>query len=145
MPGHMNVLLAEADVPYEQLFELERINGDFKNTDVVIVVGANDVVNPIAREPVASPISGMPILDVDYATTVVVIKRSPEPGLRGHQEPALRGGQLPDALRRREEGAHRDGRRGQGALSHPGRRISRQRLGTEARRSAECENARAGP
>ncbi|MFM7297451.1 MAG: NAD(P)(+) transhydrogenase (Re/Si-specific) subunit beta, partial [Planctomycetota bacterium] len=73
MPGHMNVLLAESDVPYEQLWEMERINGDFKNTDVVIVVGANDVVNPAAREG-SGPIAGMPILNVDLARTVVVIK-----------------------------------------------------------------------
>ena len=66
MPGHMNVLLAESDVPYEQLWEMDRINGDFKNTDVAIVVGANDVVNPAAREG-TGPIAGMPILDVDQA------------------------------------------------------------------------------
>ena len=82
MPGHMNVLLAESDVPYDQLWEMERINGDFKNTDVVIVVGANDVVNPAAREP-TGPIAGMPILDVDHAATVVVIKRSLSPGYAG--------------------------------------------------------------
>ncbi|MCA8947934.1 MAG: NAD(P)(+) transhydrogenase (Re/Si-specific) subunit beta, partial [Planctomycetes bacterium] len=86
MPGHMNVLLAESDVPYEQLWEMERINGDFKNTDVVIVVGANDVVNPAAREP-TGPIAGMPILDVDHARTVVVIKRSLSPGYAGIKNP----------------------------------------------------------
>ncbi|MCA8943796.1 MAG: NAD(P)(+) transhydrogenase (Re/Si-specific) subunit beta [Planctomycetes bacterium] len=86
MPGHMNVLLAEADVPYEQLWELERINGDFQNTDVVIVVGANDVVNPVAREQ-GNPISGMPILDVDHAQTVVNIKRSLSPGYAGIKNP----------------------------------------------------------
>ncbi len=86
MPGHMNVLLAEADVPYEQLFELERINGDFQNTDVVIILGANDVVNPLAREE-GNPISGMPILDVDYAQTVVVVKRSLSPGYAGIKNP----------------------------------------------------------
>jgi NAD(P) transhydrogenase subunit beta len=77
MPGHMNVLLAEADVPYEQLVEMERINADFKNTDVVIVVGANDVVNPAAERTPGSPIWGMPVLQVWEAQTVVVIKRSP--------------------------------------------------------------------
>ncbi len=86
MPGHMNVLLAESDVPYDQLWEMERINGDFKNTDVVIVVGANDVVNPAAREP-SGPIAGMPILDVDHARTVVVIKRSLSPGYAGIKNP----------------------------------------------------------
>jgi NAD(P) transhydrogenase subunit beta len=86
MPGHMNVLLAESDVPYEQLWEMERINGDFKNTDVVIVVGANDVVNPAARES-TGPIAGMPILDVDQARTVVVIKRSLAPGYAGIKNP----------------------------------------------------------
>ena len=86
MPGHMNVLLAESDVPYDQLWEMERINGDFKNTDVVIVIGANDVVNPAAREP-TGPIAGMPILDVDNAATVVVIKRSLSPGYAGIKNP----------------------------------------------------------
>jgi len=87
MPGHMNVLLAESDVPYEQLWEMDRINSDFKNTDVVIVVGANDVVNPAARTDPNSPIAGMPILDVDYARTVVVIKRSLAPGYAGIRNP----------------------------------------------------------
>jgi NAD(P) transhydrogenase subunit beta len=86
MPGHMNVLLAESDVPYEQLWEMDRINGDFKNTDVAIVVGANDVVNPAAREA-TGPIAGMPILDVDQARTVVVIKRSLSPGYAGIRNP----------------------------------------------------------
>ncbi|HLU39125.1 MAG TPA: NAD(P)(+) transhydrogenase (Re/Si-specific) subunit beta, partial [Planctomycetota bacterium] len=87
MPGHMNVLLAESDVPYEQLWEMDKINSDFKNTDVVIVVGANDVVNPAARTDPNSPIAGMPILDVDYARTVVVIKRSLAPGYAGIRNP----------------------------------------------------------
>jgi NAD(P) transhydrogenase subunit beta len=86
MPGHMNVLLAESDVPYDLLWEMERINGDFKNTDVAIIVGANDVVNPAAREP-TGPIAGMPILDVDHARTVVVIKRSLSPGYAGIKNP----------------------------------------------------------
>jgi NAD(P) transhydrogenase subunit beta len=83
MPGHMNVLLAEADVPYEQLYEMERINSEFRNTDVVLVVGANDVVNPAATEDSTSPIYGMPILEVHHAGTVMVIKRSLSPGFAG--------------------------------------------------------------
>ncbi|MFO8231597.1 MAG: NAD(P)(+) transhydrogenase (Re/Si-specific) subunit beta [Longimonas sp.] len=83
MPGHMNVLLAEADVPYEQLFEMDEINSAFSSTDVAIVIGANDVVNPAAREASGSPIAGMPILNVDEAETVVVIKRSLSPGYSG--------------------------------------------------------------
>ncbi|MEK7279665.1 MAG: NAD(P)(+) transhydrogenase (Re/Si-specific) subunit beta, partial [Nitrospirota bacterium] len=80
MPGHMNVLLAEANIPYERLKEMDEVNPTFEQTDVAIVIGANDVVNPIAREDSASPIAGMPILDVDKARTVVVIKRSLSPG-----------------------------------------------------------------
>ncbi len=83
MPGHMNVLLAEADVPYDLLWEMERINPDFPQVDVVLVVGANDVVNPAARTDRSSPLYGMPILEVDKARTVVVLKRSMNPGFAG--------------------------------------------------------------
>jgi NAD(P) transhydrogenase subunit beta len=83
MPGHMNVLLAEADVPYEELLEMDAINPEFKNTDVVIVLGANDVVNPIASKDPTSPIAGMPILNAHEARSVFVVKRSLSPGYAG--------------------------------------------------------------
>jgi NAD(P) transhydrogenase subunit beta len=83
MPGHLNVLLAEAQVPYDQLWEMDRINPLFPETDVVVVVGANDVTNPAARTKADSPLYGMPILDVDKAKTVVFIKRSMNPGFAG--------------------------------------------------------------
>lgn len=83
MPGHMNVLLAEANVPYPQLYDMEEINPEFEKTDVVLVIGANDVVNPQARNNPASPIYGMPILNVDSAKAVVIFKRSMNPGFAG--------------------------------------------------------------
>jgi NAD(P) transhydrogenase subunit beta len=86
MPGHMNVLLAEADVPYDKLFDLDEINEDFARTDVVLVVGANDVVNPEAHNP-QSVIAGMPILDVDNAKSVIIMKRSLSPGFAGIDNP----------------------------------------------------------
>jgi NAD(P) transhydrogenase subunit beta len=87
MPGHMNVLLAEADVPYDLLKEMDEINPTFAQCDVAIVIGANDVVNPVARTDPDSPIAGMPILDVDKARTVVMIKRSLSPGFAGIPNP----------------------------------------------------------
>jgi len=87
MPGHMNVLLAEANVPYDELYEMETINPEFPQTDVAVIVGANDVVNPAARNQPGSPIYGMPILDVDKSQNVVVIKRSMSPGFAGIDNP----------------------------------------------------------
>ena len=87
MPGHMNVLLAEADIPYEQLKEMDEINTTIEQCDVAIVLGANDVVNPVARQATNSPIAGMPIINVDKARTVVVIKRSLSPGFAGIPNP----------------------------------------------------------
>jgi NAD(P) transhydrogenase subunit beta len=89
MPGHMNVLLAEAQVPYEQLVEMDHINGDFKNADVVLVVGANDVVNPAAKTTPGAPIYGMPILNADEAKQVVFMKRSMRPGFAGIENELL--------------------------------------------------------
>jgi NAD(P) transhydrogenase subunit beta len=89
MPGHMNVLLAEADVPYEQLKEMDDINPEFKQADVVLVVGANDVVNPAAKTTPGAPIYGMPILNADEAQQIVFLKRSMRPGFAGIENELL--------------------------------------------------------
>jgi NAD(P) transhydrogenase subunit beta len=87
MPGHMNVLLAEANVPYEQLYEMERINPELERTDVALVVGANDTTNPAAKDTPSSPIFGMPIIEVDKSANVVVLKRSMAAGFAGVDNP----------------------------------------------------------
>ena len=87
MPGHMNVLLAEANVPYEQLKEMDDVNPQIENVDICIIIGANDIVNPAAREDESSPVYGMPIINVDFARTVIVMKRSMNPGFAGIENP----------------------------------------------------------
>ena len=87
MPGHMNVLLAEAEIDYEHLLDMDQVNHSFKRADVTIVIGANDVVTPAARNAPDSPIAGMPILDVDDSRTVIVVKRSLSPGFAGIDNP----------------------------------------------------------
>ena len=119
MPGHMNVLLAEANVPYDQLIEMDEINPELPQTDVALVVGANDVVNPAARNDPTSPIYGMPILDVDKAAQRRRGQAQPRPGLRRDRQPALLRPEDDDALRRRE------GRRSSSCSSSPSSTSSR--------------------
>ena len=87
MPGHMNVLLAEADIPYDKLFEMDQINDDFQHTDAVVVIGANDVLNPAAREAEGTPIYGMPVLNVDAAQHVIICNYDLNPGYAGVENP----------------------------------------------------------
>ena len=117
MPGHMNVLLAEAQVPYEQLKEMDDINGDFKDADVVLVVGANDVVNPAAKTTPGAPIYGMPILNADEAKQVVFMKRSMRPGFAGIENELLFEHEHHAALRRRQGLDGQAGQRREGTLT----------------------------
>ena len=120
MPGHMNVLLAEANVPYSQLYELEQINPEMPTTDVAVVIGANDVVNPEARDNPKSAIAGMPIIEVDRAKSVIVLKRGRGQGLFGPREPALLQAGHGAPLRRRQGQPHAARRGGFRALTRAG-------------------------
>ena len=119
MPGHMNVLLAEANVPYEALKEMDEVNPEFATTDVALVVGANDVVNPAAKTTPGAPIYGMPILEVAEAQQVVFLKRSMRPGFAGIENELLARPPHDAALRRRQGVAHQGGQQRQDPLSTP--------------------------
>ena len=120
MPGHMNVLLAEADVPYDQLKEMDEINPEFPQTDVALVIGANDVTNPAARDDEGSPIYGMPILDVDKAAQVIVLKRSMNTGFAGIDNPLFYNENTALLFGDAKESVAEGAERGQGALARAG-------------------------
>ena len=120
MPGHMNVLLAEADVPYEQLREMDEINPEMPQTDVAVVIGANDVTNPAAKNDPDSPIAGMPIIEVNEAHEVIVIKRSLSPGFAGIDNDLFYQRQHLDAVLGRQGGRAGDRGRGRGASRRRG-------------------------
>ncbi len=103
MPGHMNVLLAEANVAYDKLFEMDEINGEFGRADVALIIGANDVVNPAARNDRSSPIYGMPILNADQAKSIIVLKRSMNPGFAGIENELFLRSEVRDPIRRCQE------------------------------------------